>query len=134
MEKIPGLIDGPIVFYDGDCGFCQYWVSFVLKRDRAQVFRFSPLQGDYAKAHLPEVYVKDLRTLVCWNRGRLTTKSDAVIAVLMGLGGFWRMACVFFIFPGFIRNGVYHGVARYRRFLMPQDCRLPSPEEMKRFL
>src|SRR6202040_495149 len=38
----------PIVLYDGVCGLCNRTVQFVLKRDRAAIFRFASLQSPLA--------------------------------------------------------------------------------------
>ena len=38
----------PIVFYDGDCGFCNSSVQFILNK-RKREFYFLPLQSDQAK-------------------------------------------------------------------------------------
>jgi predicted DCC family thiol-disulfide oxidoreductase YuxK len=35
-----------IILFDGACNFCSFWVKFVVKRDRKDVFRFASLQSD----------------------------------------------------------------------------------------
>src|SRR5678815_2955382 len=41
--------DGPVLLYDGVCGFCNGTVQFVLARDRRGVLRFATLQGEFAR-------------------------------------------------------------------------------------
>ena len=43
-----------IVFYDGDCGLCNRFVLFLLKRDHRKVFRFAPLNGKMARQWLED--------------------------------------------------------------------------------
>ena len=37
-----------LVFFDGVCNLCVFFVHFVLKRDKKGIFRFAPLQGETA--------------------------------------------------------------------------------------
>jgi hypothetical protein len=41
--------DGPVLLYDGLCGFCDGTVQFILKHDRRGTLRFATLQGDFAR-------------------------------------------------------------------------------------
>ncbi|MFN7143631.1 MAG: thiol-disulfide oxidoreductase DCC family protein, partial [Myxococcota bacterium] len=44
----PPTTTGPIVLYDGLCGFCDASVQWLLKRDKDAKFRFAALQGETA--------------------------------------------------------------------------------------
>jgi predicted DCC family thiol-disulfide oxidoreductase YuxK len=37
-----------VVFYDGVCGLCDRFVTFIIRRDRARQFRFAALQSPFA--------------------------------------------------------------------------------------
>ena len=39
--------DDDVILYDGVCIFCSRWVRFVVARDTARRFRFTPIQSDY---------------------------------------------------------------------------------------
>ena len=43
------MSDGPVLLYDGLCGFCDGTVQFILKHDRRGLLRFATLQGDFAR-------------------------------------------------------------------------------------
>ena len=130
----------PILFYDGDCGLCHGAVLFVLKRDKAGVFRFAPLQGETllewvpaeARAELPDSLVLRLED------GVLLTRSNAVAAMLKRLGGPWPvLGFLLRIIPRFLRDLGYDGVAkiRHRLFEKPEGvCPLVPPELRGRFL
>ena len=126
-----------ILFFDGVCGLCNWSVDFVLKRDAAGCFQFSPLQGDTAKALLTPAEVQDLDSVVLWIAGKSYRKSAAAVRVLWGLGPFWMVVGVLLWFvPLPLRNLGYTIVAknRYRWFGKKETCRIPSPEERIRFL
>ena len=37
---------GAIVLFDGVCNFCNATVNFVIEHDRAEYFKFAPLQSE----------------------------------------------------------------------------------------
>ena len=128
-----------IVFYDGVCGLCDRTVQFLLKRDMAQRFKFTPLQGETAKRRtdLPD----DLKSIAfVTNHGtaqeQLYFRSEAVLRILDQLGGIWRMVSWLRIIPRPLRDAIYNAIAqrRYRWFGKFDTCRVPSPEIRARFL
>jgi predicted DCC family thiol-disulfide oxidoreductase YuxK len=125
-----------IIFFDGYCGLCNGFVDFVLKHDRHQVFKFSPLQSDFAQANLPPEYVQDLSSVVVSIDGHHFRKSKAVFAVFNYLGPGWKLLFPFGFLPAPVLNYGYDLVAknRYRFFGKRETCRLPSPQERSRFI
>ena len=99
------------IYYDGHCGLCHGFVKFVLARDPAAQFHFSPLDNLPAveRAGLPDSVV--IRTA----RNGLLTRSSAALYILSKLGGPWvlisRLAR---LFPRALRDLVYDGIARFR--------------------
>lgn len=130
-----------IIFYDGHCGLCHRWVTFVLPRDPdGKRFIFSPLQGELITQKLSETQRAGLPDSVVLLQpdGTLLTKSAAVLAIMRRLGGFWKcLAVLGSIVPGFIRNWAYDAVAkvRHRLFKKPSEaCPLMPPELRSRFV
>ncbi|MDZ7623279.1 MAG: DCC1-like thiol-disulfide oxidoreductase family protein [Ignavibacteriaceae bacterium] len=41
--------ENQIILFDGVCNFCNFWVNFVIKRDKKNLFRFAALQSEKAK-------------------------------------------------------------------------------------
>lgn len=126
----------PVIFFDGVCGLCNGFVDFVIQVDKKQVFKFSPLQSDYAKANLPENDIKELKSVVLKKNGKTFRKSEAVFEVFETLGGTWRALSWLKILPQPLRNQGYDLVARYRYkiFGKKETCRLPTSEERQRFI
>lgn len=125
-----------VIFFDGVCGLCNGFVDFVIQVDKNQVFKFSPLQSDFAKAHLPEHDISELKSVVLIKNGRTYRKSEAVFEVFKSLGGTWSALSWFKILPQPLRNQGYDLVAKYRYkiFGKKETCRLPTPEERQRFI
>lgn len=136
-RAIPAHNAGPVIFFDGVCGLCDAWISFVLARDRQQKFRFGALQGETAREWLqmgPDV-VLDSVTLA--DATGIYRKSDAVWRILVILGGVWRVCgWLLRLVPRPIRNRGYDFIARHRYqwFEKKEACRLPTREERDRFL
>ncbi len=133
----------PIVLYDGVCGLCNRLTQFLLKRDVHDRLRFASLQSDFAGRVLRRhgLDSRDLDT-VCviqdyeTSNERVLTRSNAILAVVAQLGGFWRIAGMGKILPRPIRDGLYKLVARnrYRVFGKYETCMLPEPKHRKKFL
>lgn len=125
-----------IIYFDGYCGLCNGFVDFIMKIDKEGIFHFSPLQSDYAKAHLPQEDVTDLKSVVVQIDGKTYKKSRGVFAVLKKLGGIWQLSQIFTALPDSVLNFGYDLVAenRYKLFGKRETCRLPTPQERQRFI
>ena len=135
------MSEGPIVFYDGDCGLCHHTVTFLVARDREGRFRYAPLGGPTVAELVPEqerLLLPDSVVLFDPDRGELLVRSEAVRRCLQLLGGVWGllgalMTCI----PRVLRDGVYDFIARIRHrvFAPPPDaCPLVPVELRGRFL
>ena len=140
--------NAPVILYDGVCGLCNRLVQFVLQRDRRGLFRFAPLQGEFAAgvrarhgenpADLDTVYVvlpAEGRTAAAPET--LLRRSQAVLYILRQLGAGWRaLALVGRLLPHSLADWLYGQVARrrYRIFGRYDACLLPAPEVRARFL
>lgn len=124
-----------ILFFDGICGLCNSLVDWLLPRDKRARLKYATLQGSTAKVLLPPELL-NLDTVVVWRRGVILTKSDAILACMSEIGGFWKLAVVFRIFPLALRDGIYSFVSRnrYKWFGQRHTCRMPLPGERLRFL
>lgn len=127
----------PILFYDGVCNLCNYWVKFVLKKEKRPVLTFAALQsaaGDAVKSTFGDKPIPD--SLMVYHNGKVYVKSDAALQLVKYLRGGWPLLAGLYIFPAFLRNWVYDIIARnrYRWFGEKDECMIPSPEVRKRFL
>ncbi|MBL7960506.1 DUF393 domain-containing protein [bacterium] len=126
----------PIIFFDGVCGLCNRAVDFLIRHDKNRVFLFAPLQGETALRELPGALTHNPETIVCKDIEALYYKSDAILHIMIKIGGIWKLTTLFYIIPRFIRDFFYDVVAnnRYKVFGKKASCRMPSPEERTLFL
>lgn len=132
---------GPVLLYDGVCGFCNGVVHFILRHEHRRTLRFAPLQGTFAaalRARYPEI--GDIDTVV-WVEGdgptrQVHIRSSAALRVASYLGGLWRLFGVFRMVPRVVRDFGYDWFARrrYRWFGKYSTCPVPSREVRSRFL
>ena len=134
MSKGQKEVRQQVVLFDGVCGMCNASVDFILRRDRGKKFLFSPLQGKFAKAQVPEA-CEDLNTIIYLKKGLVLQRSSAVLRILVDLGGPWVLVWPFLLIPPFFRDLVYRMIANNRHLISKKRavCRLPSSEEKERF-
>lgn len=129
--------DKHIVFFDGDCGVCNFWVQWILERDRKDQFMFASLQSDFGQKFLSErgLETKVFNTLYLWKPGKYyLTKSRAVLKIADILGGIYKLSAVGKIFPVFLSDKAYDLVSRNRMKLANQKCFLPDAHQKKKFI
>jgi predicted DCC family thiol-disulfide oxidoreductase YuxK len=128
--------DGLILF-DGVCVLCSRWVRFVLARDRANRFRFLPIQSERGRVlagrHGIDPDAPQTNAVVMG--GRIWFKSDAALNVLSALPGL-RPLGLLRRTPRVLRDPVYDLIAgsRYRLFGRTETCMVPAEPERSRFL
>lgn len=133
------MIENPkpnIVFFDGQCGLCSEFVDFVLKIDKKSLFKFSPLQSNFALKQLPNSLTQDLSTVVIIIDGQTFIKAKGVLRLFKKIGGYWSFLALFRFLPTTFLNLIYDIVAKYRYWIRPkrETCRLPTPAERERFI
>ena len=125
-----------IVFFDGLCPFCHFWVQFLLKRDHNKQFLFAPLQGETAHELLSSELMSVDTIVLLEDRKKIYTKSNAILRIIKILGGFRKILFVFKLLPTSIRNFFYDIMARNRFVLRKplKHCPVPKPDVASRFL
>lgn len=133
-----------MVLYDGLCPLCVGAVRWVLRADREEIFRFAALNSA-AAIRLIEFHragPEDLAavtagdTLALVERGRVFTRSEAVLRIAARLGFPWKAAIFMRVVPRNIRDRAYRIVARRRHELWGRldACHAPAAHHRHRFL
>jgi predicted DCC family thiol-disulfide oxidoreductase YuxK len=129
-----------IIFYDGVCALCNWFVLFVIRFDTQGKFFFLAQENSLAKEFADKfnftfepgesVFVLDE------SDGSIRRKSDAVFYVLVLIGGVWSIISLFSVFPVALRDYVYDLVARnrYKFFGKLDSCPIPPHNIRSRFL
>lgn len=129
--------DKYIVFFDGDCGVCNFWVQWILERDKHDRFMFASLQSDFGQKFLSErgLETNVFNTLYLWKPRRYyLTKSRAILKVAELLGGVYKLAVAGKIIPAFLSDKIYNLVSENRMKLANQKCFLPDRDQKKKFI
>lgn len=125
-----------IVFYDGFCGVCNYWVNWILRHDTEKRFFFAALQSEFAHSfsdHFNFTFPRE--TIVVWqeNVGFLL-KSDALLFIFGTIKPSSFQVSMFKIFPKFLRDTAYTIFAYFRRYVPMKQCEIPSKEDKNQFM
>jgi predicted DCC family thiol-disulfide oxidoreductase YuxK len=131
-----------LVLYDGVCGLCNRLVSFLLRHDGRDQFRFAPLQSEFAQTllHRYALNPNDFDTVVVLAdfrqpKERALTRSQAALWSIGQLGGIWKFFAIAKVIPLPLREMLYRFIARhrYRVFGRYSECPLPRPEDRHKF-
>jgi predicted DCC family thiol-disulfide oxidoreductase YuxK len=129
--------DDDVILYDGVCVFCSRWIRFVIARDSAKRFRFTPIQSAYGTrlARAFGIDPADPDTNAVVHGGHVHLKSDAALTVLSQLPR-WGWTRALFAVPKPLRDAVYGLIARnrYRIFGKYDACFVPDAELRRRVL
>lgn len=126
-----------ILFFDGVCNLCNGFIDFLIRKDKAGLLKFAPLQSQIAQQKLSSELTQKLPSVVLLQGNVQLTESRAVLESLQLLGGIWRfVGMVFSVVPSFLADPIYRLFAsqRYALFGKRDTCRLPTSEEKSRFL
>lgn len=128
----------PVIVFDGVCTLCSRWVRFLLRFDRHGRYRFAAMQGTHGRRLMRAhgLDPDDPLSFLLVEHGHAHTDTDAIVRVLAGLGGPWRLVALARLLPRSLRDRGYRWLARnrYRWFGRHGSCYLPSPEQVHRFL
>lgn len=131
------LKDKHIVFYDGECGFCNHWVQWILENDKKDKFLFSSLQSEFGQKFLNDRNLPNqvFDTLYLWKPDSFyLTKYRAIIKIASEIGGVYSLASIGKIIPDAIGNQFYNLISINRQKLASNQCFLPSTEQRKKFI
>lgn len=125
------------VFYDGECGFCNFWVHWILKKDTKNNFLFASLQSEFGQQFLKDRNreLKDLDTLYLWKPNQYyLQKSQAVFKISEIIGGPYQLLSYLKYLPTAFGDFFYDRVAANRKKLAAGACEIPTAEERKKFV
>ncbi|WP_339849105.1 thiol-disulfide oxidoreductase DCC family protein [uncultured Dokdonia sp.] len=127
-----------IILFDGVCNLCNGAITFIIQRDKNDVFRYAPLQSEVGKnlAAKHKIDLDKVDSIILVTDQSAVAKSTAALRIAKHLSGGWPLLAVFFILPTFLRNAVYDFIARnrYKWFGKKDACMIPTPELKSKFL
>ena len=125
-----------IVLYDGDCGFCNRVVQFILKYEKDSTVKFSSLESSYASKLFDELGLvnPDKSTFYFFDGKQMYSRSSAAVELSMYLKFPLSMMRLIKILPMNLRDGAYNFIAKRRRRISKNYCFVPSQDIRNRFL
>lgn len=130
--------DRPVIIFDGVCELCNASVDFILKWEKRPDFMFTANQNPPGQAILRGFGVDpdSVSTVFVVENGKLYQRSAAAMRIARRLRFPMVLLYAGVIVPGFLRDVVYNWIARnrYRWYGQKDTCRIPSQEEIDRFL
>jgi predicted DCC family thiol-disulfide oxidoreductase YuxK len=127
-----------IILFDGVCALCESSVRFIIKHDKAGLFRFAPVQSEIGAQMQSDLDIDALGagTMILIKEGKAYCRSDAALEIARDLAGPWKALVCLKIIPPCLRNAVYDFIAkrRYRWFGEKSACMIPDEALKERFL
>jgi predicted DCC family thiol-disulfide oxidoreductase YuxK len=115
-----------VVYYDGICGLCDFFVNLIVKIDSKGILKFSSLQGPSGQKLLNDLKFKteELDTVLFRTNDQVYTKSTAVFKIIKSIGGIWRVFLFFELLPTSFNDFIYKKIAinRYKIFGKLDQC------------
>jgi predicted DCC family thiol-disulfide oxidoreductase YuxK len=128
----------PIILFDGVCNYCNSIVNFIIRQDKKKVFRFAALQSKAGQELLKQYQLpaNKLDTFILIDGGRVYDRSNAALRMYGKLPWYWKWTQLLWVFPRFLRDGVYNWIAenRYKWFGKKEECMIPTEDIRSRFL
>lgn|SRR5690606_1957947 len=127
-----------IILFDGICNLCNAAINLVIERDKKDIFKFATLQSDIGQ-ELTSNYKIDsskVDSIILIDGEKHYTKSTAALRIAKQLSGAYPLLYGFVILPKPFRDVVYDYIARnrYKWFGKMDNCRVPTPELIQKFL
>ena len=126
-----------IILFDGVCNLCGNSVSLLIKYDKNNIFRFAAMQTKAGENIMQEYRVlNDRKSIILIKQGVVLYKSDAIIEIAKQINGWPSILKFGFLFPKFLRDGIYDLIAKNRYYLFgkKETCSIPSEKDSKRFI
>ena len=126
-----------LIVFDGECVLCSGFFRFVTARDDGR-FMFATAQSDVGRGIYADLGLSqtDFETNIVMINGTTYQRLDAFCAAMRQLGWPWRVLSVGRFLPRFIKDPMYHLIARnrYRIFGRYDTCMIPTPDVRARFV
>lgn len=127
-----------IILFDGVCNFCNFWVNFIIDRDKKNQFRFAALQSEIGKELLTKFDLPedDFDSFILISQNKILKKSSAAFEIAKDLNGWLKIFSPLKLLPNSFNDFIYDFVVknRYKIFGKRDVCRIPTEEDKIKFL
>jgi predicted DCC family thiol-disulfide oxidoreductase YuxK len=126
-----------IILFDGVCNLCSSTVSFLIKYDKNNIFKFAASQTNAGENIIRQYNIlNEGKSVIFIKDGIVFYKSDAIIEIARQIKGWPHIFKYASLFPKFLRDGIYNLIAknRYSLFGKKETCMVPKEKDQNRFL
>lgn len=118
-----------IIFYDGECGFCNHFIAFILKQNNPNLY-FCSQQSEIWRSILlaHNIVSQNASSIYFLDNEKVYSKLDAIQKIFKNLNWFLKILsiCISFV-PLNIANSIYDYIASHRKKLFKLTyCYLPT--------
>src|SRR6516165_7344792 len=123
--------DRPVLVYDGDCGFCNGSVQFVLAHEKQHELVFVTRASEMGMAIRRHFGLEAVESMLWVENGAVKIESESALRVAAYVGGWCRVALLAYALPRALRNWGYRLIARNRQLLSGKKkvCVVPTQEQ-----
>ncbi|MAB39496.1 MAG: thiol-disulfide oxidoreductase [Aequorivita sp.] len=130
--------DHKIILFDGVCNLCNGAVTYIIKRDKKNLFKFAALQSEIGQQLISKFNIDTSKvdSIILIDGEKHYEKSSAALRIAKYLSGAYPLLFGFMVVPKFIRNAVYDYIARnrYKWFGKKESCMIPTAKLKDKFL
>lgn len=127
--------DKHYIFFDGECGFCNQAIAWILKRDKKDQFLFVSLQSDLGQQFLSDRNLATNNFQTLWKpNAYYLTKTAATMQILKLLGGKYKILSHLNVLPDALSDRFYNLLARNRQSISAKNCYVPTEQERKKII
>jgi predicted DCC family thiol-disulfide oxidoreductase YuxK len=127
-----------IILFDGVCNLCNGAVTFLIKRDKQDRFRFAALESAVGRELLTKygIDIKKTDSIILVRGDHAFIKAEAALHIARKMPGLWPALLIFNLLPNVLLNFFYDLVARnrYAWFGKKESCMIPTPALQSKFL
>lgn len=115
-----------ILFYDGNCGFCNRVVQCVIRFEKSPKLYFSPIESEFATRFFEEkgCVKPDLSTFYFYTSYNLYTQSSGFLKLLPFLKWYFSFLYIIKLIPICQRDQLYRFVAKNRNRFYAKSCNI----------
>src|SRR5690606_31586117 len=110
------ITNSKIILFDGVCNLCNGAVTFIIKRDKKNSFKFAALQSGIGKELISKFNIDTdkIDSIILIDGQEYYDKSSAALRIAKNLSGAYPLLFGFLAVPKFIRDWGYDCIAKNR--------------------
>ena len=119
-----------IIFFDGECNLCEYFINYIFSRDKIKQFFYAPLQGPTSKKLLENEDLENLKSIIFLEEGIKFKKSKAIAKIMQLI--YPKTTRIFQFLPYSFYNIFYKWIAKKRYNFWGKKSHLYTPTESQK--